>query len=301
MQHIFVFCNVTFLPINYTVAHNFSLVADNKEANERLGYVKSFTGKHCCRYCKTNIDGIRTNETCDGCIMRNRENYDEDVAAGNVTETGVSEYSPFNRIPGFHVTESSAIDLTHNLSESSLHVSLTNATLHFMEKKYFDLDYLNNRLQSMKFGKAEQGNKPVVILLEHIKKKKNKKDPKFRMSASEMYFFTHHFTLLIGNRVPDEDPVWQHVLKTIKLFDLCFLPSYNENHLDALRDASVEFNRGVKVLFGETLRHKSHLSTHYRKLTEDFGPLRDLQTIRYFFYRISHFHGKFLRISNSTF
>lgn len=69
-------------------------------------------------------------------------------------------------------------------------------------------------MSSMDFGEAEVGNLPIPIKMEHIKVTKKNKTPKFKMSSLEMFFFTHHLTLMIGDRVPDEDPVFQHVLTT---------------------------------------------------------------------------------------
>lgn len=170
-----------------------------------------------------NIDDIRTKESSAGAVRRNRDNYDNDVALNNVTSTGVHEYSSFNRIPCFHVTESSSVDLAHDLNEGLLHPSVSESILYFINKQYFDLNYLNDRMKSMNYGDAEKGNRPYKIAMKNLKKRK------LRMTASEMFFFTHHVTLMVGHLVPDGDPVWQHLLTTIKFFDLCYLPSYDQH------------------------------------------------------------------------
>lgn len=222
-----------------------------------------------------HLDNIRTSVNSTEAIRRNRDNYDEDVATDNVTDTGIHEDSPFNRIPFFHVTESSGADLAHDLTEGSLHTSLSKSILHFITQKYFDLDYLNDQISSIDFGEAEKGNRPTRITM------KNLKSFKFKMTSSEMFFFTHHLTFMIGNRVPDNDSVWQHVLATIKMFDVCYLPSYDQEDLEALRASCENFNKGLKDLYGQILQHKCHLLTHYWELTIEFGPLRYVQTIRY--------------------
>lgn len=249
-------------------------LGDNKEQNQRLDFVGSFVGLHCCRYCRMHLRDIRTKVSSKETDMRNRENYNADVAAENETATGVKQYSIFNTIPCFHATESSAIDLTHNLTEGSLHTSFAHSIRHFIKKKYFDLEFLNDRIKSINFGRMEEGNKPSIIKANHLSAFK------FRMSASEMFFFTHHFTLLVGSRVPNDDPVWHHVLTTVRFFDLCYLPIYHKKHLDALSSTSIEFISGVKDLFDINLQHKSHLATHYTELTQKYGPMRYIQTIR---------------------
>ncbi len=221
-----------------------------------------------------HIDDIRTKTSSAGAVRRNRANYDDDIVTNNQTETGVKEYSHFNRIPCFHVTESFSVDLAHDLNEGLLHPSLSESILSFIEKQYFDLNYLNDRMKTIEYGDAEKGNRPSIIDMTHLKRRK------LKMTASEMFFFTHHLTLIIGHLVPDGDPVWQHVLKTIQFFDLCYLPSYDQHNIAALRSMEEMVNEGLKELFDRTLQHKSHLSTHYDELVEDFGPLRYLQTIR---------------------
>ncbi len=83
-------------------------------------------------------------------------------------------------------------------------------------------------METMDFGETEKGNLPRNILMAHLKSQK------FKMSASEMFFFAHHLTFMIGSRVPDDDPVWQLVLETIKFFDLCYLPEYGEDDIESL-------------------------------------------------------------------
>lgn len=202
--------------------------------------------------------------------------YDIDVATENQTETGIKEFSIFNRIPLFHVIESSSVDLAHDVTEGTLHTIFTKSIGYFIKKQYSTIDDLNDRMHSMDFGEMENGNRPVDITIEKIK------SGTLKMSSSEMFFFAHHFTLMIGDCVPNEDPVWQLLLTAIKFFDLCYLPSYDQDDIDALREEGEILNRGLMNLFNVNLKHKSHLSTHYDELTQDFGPLRYVVTIRYF-------------------
>lgn len=191
----------------------------------------------------------------------------------NKTATGVKEYSIFNRIAFFHVTESSSIDLAHDITEDTLHIILSESLNHFLTKEYFDIDELNDRMRSMDFGEMEKGNLPTEITIEKFK------SGKLKMTSSEMFFFAQNFTLLFGD-VPDADSVWQLILTTINFFDLCYLPSYDEDDIVALKTESAAVNRMLMDLFQVSLIHKAHLTTHYDELTRDFGLLRYVQTIR---------------------
>lgn len=236
--------------------------------------MKAFVGKHCCRYCRMDLKSIRSKVNSLGAIERNRENYDVDVAINNQTDTGIFEYSPFNRIPFFHVTESSSVCLDHDITLGTLRPNLSASILHFINEKFFTLENLNDRMCSIKYGETEQGNMPMKIEMRNLIKYK------LKMTISEMFFFAHHFTIMIGHFVPDNDPVWQHVLTTIGFMDLCYLPSYDPQDICALRVESEKVNQGMKDLFNLTLIHKAHLATHYHMLTERFGPMRYVKTLR---------------------
>lgn len=250
------------------------ILGDNKEMNTTLGFVRSFCANHYCRFCNKHRNNMRTEPTSDDRNRRNRDAYDEDVLMENTRITGVREYSVFNDIPFFHVTSSASADLTHDLQEGILHTCMSLAIQYFLDEEFFDLEYLNNQIKWMEFGEAEKGNKPTAILLKDIKKNK------FKMSASEMSFFTHHITLLIGNVVPCEDPVWSFVLNVVKFFDLCELPSYGEEDLIQLKTVNEDINWELLNIFEVTLKPKSHFTTHYDELTKEFGPMKKLRTIR---------------------
>lgn len=221
-----------------------------------------------------HIDDIRSKEDSNGATRRNIKNYDEDVATNHMSSTGIKEYSHFNRIPHFHVTVGVSVDIAHDLLEGILHPSLALSILHFIDKKYLDLKFINDRIKSIDFGAMEKGNVPVGITLKKLKALK------FKMSASEMLFFAHHLPLLIGNKVPENDEVWNYVKTTTKFLDLCYRPEYDAQTTLELKEESRKLNLGLKELFGKRLQHKAHLITHYDELTGELGPLRYLQTIR---------------------
>lgn len=134
-------------------------------------------------------------------------------------------------------------------------------------------------MRSIDFGEMEKGNLPTDITTEKLK------SDNLKMTSSEMFFFAHHFTLIVGDLIPDENPVWQLVLTAIKFLDLCYLPSYDQDDIDALLNVSEVLNQMLINQFEVNLKHKSYITTHYYELTLDFGPLRSVQTIR---------HGDFL-------
>lgn len=53
-------------------------------------------------------------------LLRNEENYNQDVETNNMTQTGVKDWSIFNSMPYFHVVNGTANDVTHDLLEGSM-------------------------------------------------------------------------------------------------------------------------------------------------------------------------------------
>ncbi len=80
------------------------------------------------------IDDIRSQSNSLDATRRNPQNYDIDVALGNQSATGIKEYSILNRIPHFHVTESTSVDVAHDIAEGILHTILSLSIHDFIKK-----------------------------------------------------------------------------------------------------------------------------------------------------------------------
>lgn len=68
--------------------------------------------------------------------------------------------------------------------------------------KVFTLDQLNNRKQYFNYGPSEIGNISGIIKPNHVTNRC------LKMSAREMMTFLHLFPIIIGDLVPESDPVW---------------------------------------------------------------------------------------------
>lgn len=206
---------------------------------------------------------------------RNRENYEEDVLLHDRTQTGIREHSIFNYIPHFHVTESSAEDITHNVEEGICHYHVMEILYHFIyDEKYFTLEELNQRMLSFDYDHDEKANVPHSIAKEQFKKRK------FSMTASEMSNFMQNITFIIGDLIPEEDVVWHFLLATVKFFDTCYLPSYDDQEIEEWRDLIDYMLRSYQDLFDLTLKPVQHMAIHYPTDTKRYGPLRYARTIR---------------------
>lgn len=208
-------------------------------------------------------------------LRRTRQDYDDDVILHDKSKTGVNEYSVFNYVPHFHVTDSSSVDSTHNVDEGVLHYNFSEILSYFIyDQKYFTLKMLNERMSSFPYGPDEKSNIPRRISAKQLKKKE------FKMSATEMSHFVHNITFMIGDLVPEEDPVWHFLLSTVKFYDMCYLPCYDDNQLEAWKNEIEHMLESYKNIFEMSLKPVHHMAIHYPTETKRYGPLRYTRTIR---------------------
>lgn len=251
------------------------LLGDNKEANTILGFVRGFRANHYCRFCRLPLSEMNHSTVENPEDRRNVHNYDEDVLMHNQTETGVREYAPFNYLPHFHVTDSSTEDLSHNVDGGVCHYNFLECFYYFIyNQRFFTLDMLNDKIAAFPFGIDEQANIPQPITREHFK------NTKFKMSMSEMANFTHNITFIVGELVPENDVVWLFLLSTIRFYDFCLLPCYEDHEIEEWKGVIDDMLRYYQHLFGQNLKPVHHMAIHYPNDTKKFGPLRYTRTLR---------------------
>lgn len=191
------------------------LLGDNKGLNECLGFVKGFRANYYCRHCRLHRTQMQYSYEEDNKSLRNIQNYYEDLEIGDASLTGVCENSPFNRIRFFHATDCCA-DVMHDINEGILHYNVSEIILHFMKKKYFTLNQLNDEKLEKNYGELENNNKSSKIKMKDLRRKK------LKMTASESHSFVHHLPFLLLNlrnenrQEMESDEVWQFLLVTIR-------------------------------------------------------------------------------------
>lgn len=218
---------------------------------------------------------MRYATTEDPATRRNKENYNEDVLMDDLYETGIHEYSTLNCIPYFHVTESSAEDVTHIVEEGIGKYNMSDALWRLIyEQQAFTLQQLNCRIKKFSFGEEEKSNKPDLILKAHLD------NHKLKMTAAEMASFIHNLTFIIGDLVAEDNPVWPLILSTVKFFDFCYLPCYEQDDIEKWRENIDEMHNLYVTICNTHLKPHHHFATHFPSDTERFGPLKGTRTIR---------------------
>lgn len=101
----------------------------------------------------------------------------------------------------------------HDLFEGVCDDDMAEILFYFVfTKKYFTLQELNDRIRYFDYGPIDKKNMPPPL-----SDKFSPKNKKISMTAKEMWTFVLHFGLMMGTRVPTNDPVWlfYHTLRDI--------------------------------------------------------------------------------------
>lgn len=113
------------------------LTGDNLGLHCLCGVVEGFSANFPCRFCKADKKNVRVMITEDETVLRTQKSFEEDLAVGNVTLTGVKEYCVFNSIPSFEVSEKIFVDPMHDLLEGIAHYDMLVILRHFVNDVKF--------------------------------------------------------------------------------------------------------------------------------------------------------------------
>ena len=65
-------------------------IGDNLASHTMLGFLKSFSSNHPCRFCLLHSKDIKNIFNASSCEIRTVENYEKDLAKNNSSEIGLS-------------------------------------------------------------------------------------------------------------------------------------------------------------------------------------------------------------------
>lgn len=142
--------------------------------NSILGFSKSFSATHFCRFCQNDKKEtqILPNEVIES--LRNKRNYNGNIVKKDSKLTGIYEESIFNTVHLFHVVENFAVDIMHDIYEGIGNYNMCHIILKLIYLKYFNLETLNNRKQHFNYRSSEIGNFSGPIKMLNSKKFQSK-------------------------------------------------------------------------------------------------------------------------------
>ena len=251
------------------------ITGDNLGLSEFLGFVENFSKSHYpCRICKMHRDILINSCEEDESLLRNLQNYMDDLRLYNVSLSGINSECAFNRLASYHCCLNSICDIMHDLYEGIIRYILCFLILLFIKLKYFKLAEFNGILGGSDYGLTDNNNRPNFLKPEKLESNT------LGMSASEANTFTKHFGLLIGHKIPINEPNWELYKTLIEFLSLIESRIITENIIQKTKVTAQRLCSLFHSLTGKNIMFKLHMILHYFRLMRMIGPLKSLCCMR---------------------
>lgn len=279
------------------------IVADNLGAHQIGGYSTCFrTTSVRCRFCLASSAEMQSEFKNSFFSRRSKDVHAHQINMINMDPTYSSVYglqydSPFNQLSHFHTSLMLPPDPMHDLLEGIVPMEIQLIIEKLISCGYFTIHQLNSKILSFKFGLHDAANKPSAL-------------PKnfevgLKLNASRVWCLLRLLPLLIGNFVPEGEPVWDLLLMLKEIVDLILAPAINTTYISHLADLINDHHTLLKLLFPDIiLKPKHHFLVHYPKLIVEFGPLVACWCMRYeskhlYFKNVAHSIKNFINLPSS--
>lgn len=239
-------------------------IGDNLGLHQVLGFTESFSANFHCRFCRANKSQTKCMTMENKHLLRNVQNYNADILTDNESMTGIKANSKLNKIPNYHVTQNSFVDVMHDVLEGVANFGMTCVINFYLKEGSFTLEELNNRLKF--FPMHHLSNRPPPIKLYSLKK------DVLPYSASEMMHLVLYFCLIIGDRLGDDD-VYQYYLILREIVSILLMKKIPVPMIEILGSLISEHHSMYMSLFNKSLRPKHHFMIHYPHILRLTGPL----------------------------
>ncbi|CAC5410253.1 unnamed protein product [Mytilus coruscus] len=257
-----------------------AVIADNLGAHAIGGFLESFNCLRNCRHCFVTKQDMQTMFSCNDFTLRSIAMHQAQLA--NVAQDstmssvyGIKNDSPLNSLKYFHVAEGMPSDLAHDLFEGVVCEVMTNTIGYCVREKFFTLEELNNIITKFEFCTIDKANKPTTV-------SNQLRNLKVKQTAAQIWCFTRFLPLMVGDKIPYNNPKWKTFLSLRDLLFYVCAPVLDRGHIMVMQDIIEEFHEYYRENFPEeTVKPKFHYTLHYPKQTLEFGPLIHLQTIRF--------------------
>ncbi|CAH1105247.1 unnamed protein product [Psylliodes chrysocephalus] len=241
------------------------VLGDNLGINSILGFTTSFISNYFCRFCKMHKKKCQVTNKIDETLLRNKSNYEIDIALNDISQTGIKNSCALNKIDSFHVVTNFSVDVMHDIFEEEVNI----------RKQCFD------------YGRTEIGNISPEIEKHHLHKYH------LKMSAREMMCFVHFFPLILGDLVPENHEIWIFLIEFIEIIDIILSHSISTEYLKRLELLVGRHLNMYCQLFQDTLKPKHHFLLHYPTIIKYSGPPRT-----YWCFIFESKHKEFKRYAN---
>ena len=279
------------------------VVADNLGAHSVAGFVESFSGSYACRFCLAERSEYQSREVRSLYFQQRTEEQHAVHVQTALTSLkkspcyGVKNQCALSeKLEHFHVTSGYPPDVLHDLLEGIIPLELALSFDVLIKKKYFSLIELNDVIHQFPYKWSDKTNRPHLVPGNFSKRKS------VGGNAHENWCLLRLLPLMIGLKVPEDEPAWQMLMTLKSILELVMSPSHTEEsicYLDSL--ISEHRSRLLEAFPQQRLIPKHHFLEHYPQLIREFGPVAALWTMRFeakhsFFKRVVRHTGCFKNI-----
>ena len=248
----------------------FQVIGDNLSLNTMMGFSGSFSANYYCRECKVLKAVAQKQVTEDQTLLRDGGNFDDDLATGDVSKTGIIRSSALNTITGYHVVDNYVFDIMHDFLEGVLPLEIKLIIRELLSEGYFSLNELNIRIASFNYGPADVKNKPSYISQNQL----NNPGGASGQKAIQMMTLAVYLPLIMGDLVDEDSEHWKLLLIILEIFQLVVASSVSANTTYYLAAIIAEHHTVFLRLFPEiNLTPKQHFLVHYPRSIRNLGPL----------------------------
>lgn len=186
-----------------------SVIADNLGAHSIAGFVESFSGRFVCRFCTADRLEFQHKEVgAGGFSLRTEEIHKNHLKT--LEENSLNNYHGVKskcalseKLTTFNVTSGFPPDIVHDLFEGIVPLEISLCQTVFISKKYFTLDALNKAIEDFPYKWTDKINRPHSIPLTYASRKT------IGGNAHENWSLIRFFPLLLGQKVPTDEPAWK--------------------------------------------------------------------------------------------
>ncbi|XP_022111534.1 uncharacterized protein LOC110990748 isoform X2 [Acanthaster planci] len=253
------------------------VVGDNLGLHEVLGYVCSFSANYPCRFCKASKEVIARQQVEDAHLLRSQENYEDDASKEDPSATGIKRVPVLNELIGYHVTENLAPDVMHDLLEGVFPLEIKLTVKSLISQGCFTLDELNNRINSFSYGFCDKKNKPSPISLSALSNPGGPSGQK----ASQMACLAMYLPLIIGDKVQENDDVWEVYLLLLDIYKIVMARSISRSATYFLKHLIHDHHELFRQVHQRNLTPKQHFMLHYPRAIRYLGPLVQYSSMRF--------------------
>ena len=165
-------------------------------------------------------------------------------------------------------------DIAHDCFEGFAVDLISSVIVNFVRDKLLSLEEFNDRIETFNYSEIDKQNKPQVTKIKPLT------NYRVKQTACEMWNLLRLLPFLIGDVIPDENPVWEVYIEFLDIIERICAPSFTTNDLIYLQQLTDEFFTHYRDVFpANVLKPKAHFLSHYPAMIARFGPL--VKTLRF--------------------